>query len=162
MENIKENNKQKKEKIVIVSGGFDPLHLGHLLSFQTAKKLGDKLIVIIDGDDFLIKKKGKVFMPIEDRVAIIKELRCVDDVVVIGNGDISDAILYIKPDIWANGGDKNTLESIPQSEAEACEKVGCKMVFNVGGGKIRSSSELLRKWCESEEKGGGEFYGSEL
>src|SRR3990167_6959853 len=86
----KRKNKKDSEKLVMVSGGFDPLHLGHLLSFQAAKALGDKLIVVIDSDEFLVKKKGAPFMPVEDRVAIIKELRCVDEVVVIGDGDISD------------------------------------------------------------------------
>lgn len=143
----------RKEKIVMVSGGFDPFHLGHLLSFQAAKRLGDKLVVVIDGDEFLIKKKGSVFMPIEDRVAIIKELRCVDDVIVMGDGDLSDVILHMRPDVFANGGDRGSLDRIPITEREACEKVGCKLVFNVGGGnKLRSSSELLKKWIEKEKQ----------
>lgn len=150
MEEIK-----KKEKIVMVSGGFDPFHLGHLLSFQAAKKLGDKLIVVIDGDGYLIKKKGAVFMPIEDRIAIIKELKCVDDVIVMGDGDLSETILYMKPDIFANGGDRSNLERIPITEREACEKVGCKIIFNVGGGgKLRSSSNLLKKWVDHEKQRG--------
>src|SRR3990167_3012816 len=143
----------KKEKIVMVSGGFDPLHLGHLLSFQAAKRLGDKLIVVIDGDEFLIKKKGAVFLPVEDRITIIKEFRCVDDVIVMGDGDLSETILHMKPDIFANGGDRGSLDRIPLTEREACEKVGCKIVFNVGGGnKLRSSSELLKKWVDHENK----------
>ncbi|HLD97895.1 MAG TPA: adenylyltransferase/cytidyltransferase family protein [Candidatus Nanoarchaeia archaeon] len=154
-EELKTNGEEKtetKKRVVMVSGGFDPLHLGHLLSFQAAKALGDKLIVVIDGDEFLVKKKGAPFMPVEDRVAIIKELRCVDEVVVIGDGDISDAIIHIKPDVFANGGDKNSLETIPKEEREACEKVGCKIVFNVGGGKIRSSSVLLDNWIKNNSK----------
>ena len=139
---------QKKQRVVMVSGGFDPFHLGHLLSFQAAKALGDKLVVVIDGDDFLKKKKGSFFMPLEDRVAIIKELKCVDEVIVIGDGEIDDAILHIKPDIFAKGGDRNSLDTIPKAEKDACEKVGCKIVFNVGGGKIRSSSDLLDRWVK--------------
>ena len=142
----------KKQIVVMVSGGFDPLHLGHLFSFQAAKSLGDKLIVLIDGDDFLKKKKGAPFLPLEDRVAIIKELRCVDEVVVIGDGDISDAIRHIKPDIIANGGDRNSLETIPESERRAAEEVGAKMIFNVGGGKIRSSSQLLKNWIDNNKR----------
>ncbi len=150
-----ENNNLKNNKnpvVVMVSGGFDPLHIGHLFSFQSAKSLGDKLIVVVDGDDFLIDKKGQPFMPLEDRVAIIKELRCVDEVIVMGRGEIDDAILNIRPNIFAKGGDRNSLSTIPNSEREACEKVGCKIVFNVGGGKIRSSSELLQKWVEFKTK----------
>lgn len=141
-------------KKVMVSGGFDPLHLGHLLSFQAACSLGDKLVVVIDGDGFLLQKKGAIFMPLEDRVAIIKELRCVDEVVVMGNGSIADAIRHIKPAIWANGGDKNSLKTIPKEEVAACREVGCELVFDIGGGKIRASSELLRKWVEAQVKNG--------
>lgn len=130
----------------MVSGGFDPLHLGHLIHFQSAKALGDKLVVVIDGDEFLRNKKGKPFMPVEDRVAIIKELRCVDEVLVMGTGLITDAILHIKPNILAKGGDRNSLKTIPREERAACKKVGCTIVFNVGGGKIRASSDLLRDW----------------
>ena len=135
----------------MVSGGFDPLHLGHLLSFQAAKALGDKLIVVIDSDSYIEKKKGKVFLPLEDRVALIKELKCVDNVIVMGNGeDLGDAIVHIRPSVFAKGGDRNSLETIPLKEIEACKKVRCEIVFNVGGGKIRSSSELLKKWTESK------------
>lgn len=125
------------------------MHLGHLLSFQAAKSIGDTLIVVIDGDKFLRNKKGDFFMPVEDRFAIIKELRCVDDVIVMGSGDLADAILHIKPDIFAKGGDRNSLDTIPKSERDACEKVGCKIVFNVGGGKIRSSSDMLNEWIKN-------------
>ena len=92
-------------------------------------------------------------MPIEDRIAVIKELRCVDDVIIMGDGDLSETILYMKPDIFANGGDISALEKIPLSEREACEKVGCKILFNVGGGnKLRSSSDLWNKWVEEENQ----------
>ncbi len=138
----------RKEKVVMVSGSFDPLHLGHLLSFQAAKALGDKLVVVIDGDEYTIKKKGKVFMPLEDRVAIIKELRCVDDVFVMGGGDVVNAILHLKPNIWANGGDIDSIKKIPILERNACIKVRCQIIFGVGGGKIRSSSDLLSNWVK--------------
>lgn len=147
--NTSDSFKKRKEKVVMVSGCFDPLHLGHLLSFQAAKALGDKLIVVIDSDEYTTSKKGAVFMPIEDRVAIIKELRCVDDVIVMGKGDISDAILHVKPDILANGGDVDSIERFTKGEIEACEKVGCQLVFNIGGGKIRASSELLKRWVKN-------------
>src|SRR3989344_6864261 len=149
-EKATDENLSKKQRLVMVSGGFDPLHLGHLLSFQAARALGDKLIVVIDGDEFLVKKKGAPFLPIEDRVAIIKELRCVDNVIVMGDGDLAEAIRYVRPDVIANGGDRNSAETIPESERKAADEVGAKMVFNVGGGKIRSSSDLLRNWIENK------------
>lgn len=151
-ENMKEIKNTKKEKVVMVSGGFDPLHLGHLMKLKAAKALGDKLIVVLDGDGYLEKKKGRPFMPAEDRYIIMKELRCVDEVIILGRGNIADAILNIKPDIYAHGGDKDSIEKLVPEEVEACKKAGVLMVFNVGGGKIRSSSELLNKWVEEELK----------
>jgi len=144
-------NYEKKNKIVMVSGGFDPLHLGHLIHFKEAKKLGDKLIVVIDGDSYVINKKGKIFMPVEDRKAIIEELKCVDEVIALEKDktNISEAILKIKPNILAKGGDVISLEKFSEEEIEACRNVGCLMLFNVGGSeKIRSSSDLLKKWSE--------------
>ena len=143
-------NGKKTETVVLVTGGYDPLHIGHLLSFKAAKALGDKLIVAIDGNEYLRKKMGAPFLPIEDRVAIIQELRCVDQVIVIGDGDMSDAILAIKPDILANGGDRSSIKNLLKKEVGACRKIGCRMIFNVGGGKIRSSSDLLRQWVHHQ------------
>lgn len=133
-------------KIVMVSGCFDPLHLGHLKYFKAAKLLGDLLVVVIDGDEYTISKKGKVFLPTEDRKAIIEELRCVDRVIVNDQRDIGNIILKIKPYIWALGDDYNQNSNIPVGEKDACLKVNCKIVYGVSGKKIRSSSELLRRW----------------
>ena len=141
---------KRKEKVVMVGGGFDPLHLGHLMKLKSAKALGDKLVVALDGDEYLIKKKGKVFMPAEDRFMIMKELKCVDEVIMIGKGSIADAILQIKPDIYAHGGYKDSIGTLVKEEVEACKKVGTEIVFNVGGAKIRSSSELLKRWVEDK------------
>lgn len=134
-----------KQIVVATSGGFDPLHIGHVRLMEEAKKLGDKLIVIVNGDGWLERKKGYAFMPAEERVEIIKALRCVDEVVVWDDGTstVSGALASIKPDIFAKGGDRDSYDKIP--EAAVCEKINCKIVFNVGGGKIQSSSWLLNK-----------------
>ncbi|MDO8474490.1 MAG: HAD-IIB family hydrolase [bacterium] len=142
-------NKERKITIVSVSGGFDPLHIGHVRLFQEAKKLGDKLVVILNNDNWLKKKKGYAFMPQEERKEIIKALAVVDEVMItnhpINPKDMSVCaeLAFLKPHIFANGGDR-TLKNIP--EVETCEKIGCKMVFSVGqGGKIQSSSWLLEQ-----------------
>ena len=145
---------KKQKKIVAVSGGFDPLHIGHVRMFQEAKKLGDKLVVILNNEHwFKVKGKHKqVFMPDHERKEIIEALSCVDEVVISGHSqntkDISvcKELRKIRPHIFANGGDRFA-DNIP--EFKLCNKLGIKMVFNVGhGGKIRSSSELLKEYSK--------------
>lgn len=143
----------KKAKIVAVSGGFDPLHIGHVRLFLEAKKLGEKLVVILNNDNWLRKKKGYVFMPQRERKEIIEALASVDRVIVTAHRrnpqDMSVCVelAKIKPHIFANGGDR-TKKNIP--EIAVCKKIGCKMVFGVGrGGKIQSSSWLLEKYAQS-------------
>ena len=141
-----------KSIVVAVSGGFDPIHVGHVRMFQAASKLGDELVVILNNDHWLMKKKGHVFMPVIQRKAIIEAFRCVDRVVLTRHSpdtnDISvcEALERIRPNIFANGGDR-TKTNIP--EVPLCKKIGCKMVFNIGrGGKIESSSWLLKRFLE--------------
>ena len=136
----------KKSRWVMVSGGFDPVHVGHVRMFEEAKKLGDKLLVVINCDDWLLRKKGQKFMSGDDRAEIIKALRCVDAVHVLESDrmDVSEAIERFKPAIFANGGDRKDEKDIPESEV--CQRLGVKMIFNVGGGKLRSSSELLHSY----------------
>lgn len=145
-----------KPKVVAVSGGFDPVHIGHVRMFNEAKKLGDKLVVIINNDNWLQKKKGKIFMPQEERKAIIENFKSVDEVVftnhVPDTDDMSvcEALRQIKPDIFANGGDRVS-DNVP--EVQVCKELGIEMIFNIGhGGKVQSSSWLLKKWQEHESK----------
>lgn len=142
-----------KEKIIMASGGFDPLHRGHIRSFLAAKALGGRLVVVIDGDDFLIEKKGAVFMPIEDRVAVIQELRCVDQVYVAKEGHIGNAIRDIKPDILVKGGDRQSLDGFHPDERSALLEVGTEVVFGVGGNeKVQSSSDILKAWANNPNR----------
>lgn len=144
--------KKKLKKLVMVSGGFDPIHIGHLRMFEEAKKLGDELLVVINCDRWLVTKKGRKFMSSEDRAEIIKGFRCVDHVFVLETDrkDVGEAIEMWKPHIFANGGDRKEEKDIP--EAEICKQLNVKMVFNVGqGGKVRSSSDLLKAYEESRE-----------
>ncbi len=138
-----------KEIVVAVSGGFDPIHPGHIRYFKAAKELGDKLVVILNNDNWLVAKKRFNFMSEKERKEVIEAIRYVDEVVMTrhakGTHDlsVSDALKSLKPDIFANGGDRKA-DNIP--EYELCRKMGIKMVFNVGpGGKIQSSSSLVDK-----------------
>lgn len=130
----------KKSILVAVSGYFDPIHVGHLEYLQLAKKLGDKLIVIINNNFQVKLKKGSTFMDEKDRMEIVAALRCVDEVFLSIDEDksVCKSLEYIKPDIFANGGDRS-LEEIP--ETAVMEKYNIKMVDGLGL-KIRSSSDL--------------------
>jgi len=139
-----------EQVVVAVSGGFDPIHVGHVRLFQEAKTLGDHLIVIINNDHWLMKKKGYVFIPENERKEIISSIRYVDEVVLTNHPDnpsdmsVSKTIAKIRPHIFANGGDRHQ-DNIP--ELAICKKIGCALIFNVGsGGKVQSSSWLLEKF----------------
>ncbi len=154
---MKNKIKSKKDrKIVMVSGGFDPVHVGHLDMFKEAKDLGDELIVILNNDNWLRLKKGNAFMKEDDRKEIIESLKFVDGVVITSHEpntkDISVCreLELLKPDIFANGGDRKE-DNIP--EYEVCKRLGIEMVFNVGKkGKIRSSSELVKQAALKKNK----------
>jgi cytidyltransferase-like protein len=140
--------KKTPKKIVMISGGFDPIHIGHIRYIQAAKKLGDTLVVVINNDNWLRLKKGSEFMNEKERAEIISALKCVDKVVISGHKkntrdmSVCEEIKKIKPHIFANGGDRFA-NNIP--EFKLCNDLGITMKFNVGkGGKIRSSSELLK------------------
>lgn len=130
----------------MVSGGFDPVHVGHLRMFDAAKKLGTKLIVVLNCDAWLMRKKGKAFMNQNERAELIAGFSCVDEVFILESdrNDVVEAIEKFRPHIFANGGDRKEEKDIP--EADICKKLGVEMIFNVGGGKIRSSSELLKNY----------------
>ena len=139
----------KKPKVVAVSGGFDPLHIGHVRMFKAARAMGERLVVILNNDNWLKAKKGFVFMPEKERKEILESLAHVDEVVVTNHlpGDpdrsVVKALARVHPHVFANGGDRKNEADIP--EAVFCSKEGIEMVFNVGnGGKVSSSSELAK------------------
>ncbi len=141
--------KYSKPIVVAVSGGFDPIHVGHIRMLTEAKKLGDKLVVILNNDCWLTKKKGYFFITENERKEILEAISPVDEVIITRHPPNPDDMSVCKeleiihPQIFANGGDR-VLENIP--EVETCKKLGCKMVFNVGhGGKVQSSSWLVEK-----------------
>lgn len=134
---------------VAVSGGFDPLHIGHVEMLEEARKLGHRLIVILNNDNWLEKKKGYVFMPERERKKILESIRFVDEVVLTAHPkdprdpSVSKELKKLRPDVFANGGDRKAENLL---EYELCKKLGIKMVFDVGkSGKIQSSSWLIKK-----------------
>lgn len=142
--------RERKGKVVAVSGGFDPIHIGHVRMFKEAKALGDYLVVILNNDAWLRAKKGHVFMPQEERKEILEALRVVDEVLLTGHGEaptdmsVCDELRQLRPHIFANGGDRKE-GTIP--EYDLCDTLGIKMVFDVGaGGKVQSSSWLVNKY----------------
>jgi cytidyltransferase-like protein len=150
-------------KIIVVSGGFDPVHSGHIEYFKHARELGDKLFVALNSDNWLINKKGKFFMPFEERKAVIEHLRFVDSVISFeddNQGSAANALLKVKeihPDdqiVFANGGDR-TQDNIPEMSVE-----GIEFLFGIGGDyKKNSSSWILKKWKYPEEvRVWGTFY----
>jgi len=137
----------KDETVIAVSGGFDPVHVGHVRMMKEAKKIGGKLVVILNNDNWLMKKKGFVFMPQAERKEIIENFWFVDQVIVTkhkkGDEDYSVCreLKTLCPDVFANGGDRKPYNT---AEVELCNIFGIDMKFNVGGGKLQSSSDLVR------------------
>ena len=136
----------------MVSGGFDPPHIGHVRMFKEAAKWGD-VVVAINSDDWLMRKKGYVFMPWKERAEIIREFA---SVAVVTRFDDSvntacDAIRKFTPDAFANGGDRKK-ENTP--EMNLCDELGIQMLWGVGGSdKPQSSSWLVNKFKENSNAG---------
>lgn len=150
-------------KVVVVSGGFDPLHSGHIAYFKSAKKLGDKLIVALNSDEWLITKKKKFFLPFEERKIIIESIGSVDEVIAFEDddkGSCINALYKIKEKhkndqiIFCNGGDR-TDKNIPEMLVD-----GISFEFGIGGEeKINSSSWILKEWkYEKESRRWGDFF----
>ena len=139
----------KKITSVVVSGYFDPIHVGHLEFLELAKKLGDTLTVIINNNLQAELKKGSTFMDEKDRMEIVAALRCVDEVFLSIDTDksVCKSLEHIKPDIFANGGDRSDPSKV--RELEIAEKLKIELKFGVGGNhKESSSSDLLKRWSE--------------
>ena len=138
------------KKIVIVTGGFDPLHSGHIAYLQAARKLGDELVVGLNSDSWLARKKGRPFMPYAERYAVLSELQCVDRVLDFDDTDGSaKALIQRMLDttdvdlVFANGGDR-TDKNIPEMDIDNRRLM---FAFGIGGfSKANSSSWILEEW----------------
>ena len=137
----------RASKTVVVSGGFDPVHKGHIKLFKEACKLGDRLVVILNNDNWLHQKKSFIFMPQQERKYILESIRYVDEVVLSYHEEapkdmsVCSELTVIDPDIFANGGDRKQ-DNVP--EYDLCKELNIETKFNVGGGKVRSSSDLVK------------------
>jgi len=126
---------------IVVSGGFDPIHVGHVRMIRSAAQYGD-VIVIANSDDWLFRKKGYNFMGFRERKEILMAIKGVVDVIPVDDkdGTVCEALQRIKPTYFANGGDRTSANT---PEKAICEEYGIKMLWNIGGQKIQSSSELV-------------------
>lgn len=127
---------------VCVSGGCDPVHSGHIRMIQEASQFGE-VIVILNSDEWLKRKKGYVFMSWEERAEILEAIKGVKKVVKVDDtdGTVCEALRRIKPTYFANGGDRTNINT---PEGLVCKEVGITMLWGMGGGKIQSSSELVK------------------
>lgn len=162
---MKKTPSKSKKIVVAVSGGWDPIHIGHVRLFNEAKKLGDRLVVILNNDNWLLAKKGFTFMSEQDRKEILESLSAVDEVMLTSHAkddpdrSVCRELLRLRPDIFANGGDRTPEDSRKKTsplnpEIVLCKELGIKTVFGVGkGGKVRSSSDLVARFKKGDKRG---------
>ena len=138
-------------RMVATSGGYDPIHPGHASCIIESKQYGDTLVVVVNGDDFLVRKKGKAFMDLKTRCHLVSCIREVDIVVPFEIEDdptVCEALRLLRPQVFTKGGDRTDMTNIP--EWPICQEFGIEIIPGVGLDKDWSSSDLLKDW--------GEFY----
>lgn len=156
---LSENSNQRP--IYMTSGGFDPLHIGHVRCIKGTYGMASNkdihaydmiglVVVVVNADSFLTRKKGYAFMPLEERMEIIDSIKGVDFVVpweTSGDQTVCGAIEILRPNYFTKGGDRFDASTIP--EWDICQKINCEIITGVGaGGKVQSSSELVRRAYE--------------
>ena len=146
------NKEEWIKNVIIVSGGFDPVHKGHIRMFREAANLGHQVIIGLNSDEWLTRKKGKPFMEFEERKEILEGFKYINQVLSFDDtDDTASDIIRVVHDIFdyqdidlqiyfANGGDRTT-DNVP--EMDICKELGVEMLWGVGGGKIQSSSWLI-------------------
>jgi cytidyltransferase-like protein len=142
----------KLGKIVATSGGFDPIHPGHISCIIESKKYGDTLVVIVNGDAFLTAKKGRPFQSLETRSLIVSGIREIDFVIpfeIKNDQTVSKALDEIRPHVFTKGGDRVDKKTLP--EWDTCKKHDIEIIFGVGEEKKWSSSWFLNKWNEQSK-----------
>jgi cytidyltransferase-like protein len=142
------------ERIAIVSGYFNPIHIGHLRMIQAAGELAPHVVVIVNNDKQQLLKKGRILMTEEDRLAIVAELRCVDEAFVAVDDDsaVAQSLRQVReqhPDaelLFCNGGDRDpSQDAVPSAEALLTDEIGLQMVYGVGGDHKADSSSRINE-----------------
>ncbi len=137
-------------RVVATSGGYDPVHPGHISSIQDSRQYGDVVVVVVNGDSFLAAKKGRPFQDLQTRCLIVSAIRGVDFVVPFEIEDdrtVTEALRRLRPNVFTKGGDRVDAESIP--EWEVCRQLGIEVVTGVGEDKRWSSSWFLQAWASN-------------
>ena len=136
-------------RIVVTSGGFDPIHPGHISLLQESAKYGDVVVAAVNGDAFLRAKKGRPFQDLRTRCLIVSAIRSVDYVVpfeIEGDLTVNEALRRLRPDVFTKGGDRVDADTIP--EWDTCKELGIEVVTGVGADKEWSSSWFLERWSQ--------------
>ena len=136
-------------RIVCTSGGYDPIHPGHISCIAASRQYGDTMVVIVNGDAFLTDKKGRPFQDLLTRCRIVSSLRFVDYVIpfeIAGDATVCKALQQIQLHVFTKGGDRIDISTIP--EWAVCEELGINIIPGVGEDKLWSSSDFLEKWLE--------------
>ena len=141
--------RNKLGMIVATSGGYDPIHPGHASCLLESKKYGETLVVIVNGDGYLRRKKGRAFMDLQTRCHIVSCIKGVDYVIPFeynADDSVCEALRIIRPQIFTKGGDRTDLSNIP--EWHICVENKIEIITGVGVDKAWSSSDYLREWGE--------------
>ena len=130
------------DKVIALSGGFDPIHVGHLQLFRDASQYG-KVVVILNSDEWIVRKKGFFFMPWRERSLIINRVPWVSEVIVAkdGDGTVCSTLKKLKPDYFGNGGPRR-ITNLPKKEISLCEEIGIPMLWNLGENSMQTPHML--------------------
>ncbi len=139
-----------KGSLIVTSGGYDPIHPGHISCIVDSKNYGDVLAVVVNGDWFLDYKKGKAFMDLATRCEVVSAIRGVDYVIpfeIENDQTVCKALEIIQPDVFTKGGDRVDASTIP--EWDTCQEHDIEIITGVGDSKVHSSSNILEDWYQA-------------